>query len=241
MAKFNHGVFTKTRGKLGGVVFQQYEGMQIGKEYQPVVKNPNAPEQIATRSRFSLASKTNAILFPWIGVVLKANGINYERFQRADMLRRLMGVITYDPTEEHAVLGRFPEVRTSSASQLNISVSGQIANGTLTVTPTVTGSTVGTTQIFYKVVFFPSDGSTPTAMQNSSPNNTPVTFTMPSGFSGSVVMLAYLAEESENMAGVSYGDLVGSASGSIATLGIETSDTTRYLISNLAQANIWTA
>lgn len=57
MSRMNHGPLTRTKGKLGGVVFQQYEGMQIAREYQPNVKNPQSQKQTIQRAKFKLASQ----------------------------------------------------------------------------------------------------------------------------------------------------------------------------------------
>ena len=57
MARQNHGPLSRAKGKLGGVVYQQYEGMQIAREYQPVVKNPQTTKQIENRAKFKLSSQ----------------------------------------------------------------------------------------------------------------------------------------------------------------------------------------
>lgn len=57
MARQNHGPLSRAKGKLGGVVYQQYEGMQISREYQPVVKNPQTAKQTANRAKFKTASQ----------------------------------------------------------------------------------------------------------------------------------------------------------------------------------------
>lgn len=57
MARQNHGPLSRAKGKLGGVVYQQYEGMQISREYQPVVKNPQTEKQTTNRAKFKLASQ----------------------------------------------------------------------------------------------------------------------------------------------------------------------------------------
>lgn len=61
MSRMNHGPLTKTKGKLGGVVFQQYEGLQVAREYQPVVKNPQSEKQVENRAKFKNASQLTAL------------------------------------------------------------------------------------------------------------------------------------------------------------------------------------
>lgn len=61
MARQNHGPLSRAKGKLGGVVYQQYEGMQISREYQPVVKNPQSTKQVENRAKFKNASQFTAV------------------------------------------------------------------------------------------------------------------------------------------------------------------------------------
>ena len=94
----NHGPLTKTKGKLGGVVFQQYEGMQVAREYQPVVKNPQSEKQVSNRSKFKLASQTVALYKEVINARLAKASI-YTRNRRGIALSAIQRVIkTTDPT-----------------------------------------------------------------------------------------------------------------------------------------------
>lgn len=88
MAKFNGGIFSKAKGKLAGVVFQQYEGMQVGKEYQPNVKNPQTKKQVGSRAAFKLASQLVA-LYQFVMIIAAANISSYTRTIRG----RLVNVI----------------------------------------------------------------------------------------------------------------------------------------------------
>lgn len=248
MAKFNHGIFSKAKNKLGGVTFQQYEGMQIGKEYQPNVKNPNAPAQVATRTRFSLASKTNSMLFPWLSPIMKATGISYERFQRGAMLKKLMGVITYDATEQHAIMGRFPSVKENSDIPGTFSLTVLIENGEVKATAKLNESfDEGNPIAHVKCVLFPSDGTTPMTTESLSGSLDPTTgeeelnFDLPATFAGSVVVLGYLTKESENATGVTYNDIVGTVSPNIAILGNSTDLSTSVILSQMIVKSIWTA
>lgn len=85
MAKFNGGPFSKAKGKLAGVVFQQYEGMMVGKEYQPNVKNPNSDAQVANRAAFKLASQLVA-LYQFVMIVAAANISRYTRTIRGKLV-----------------------------------------------------------------------------------------------------------------------------------------------------------
>lgn len=88
MAKFNGGIFSKLKGKLAGVVFQQYEGMQVGKEYQPNVKNPNTAKQIAVRASFKLASQLTAI-YEHVLLIAAAKTSTYTRMIRGKVVSTL--------------------------------------------------------------------------------------------------------------------------------------------------------
>lgn len=56
------GLFGKNSGRVGGVVYSNYRGEQIVRSYQPQVKNPNSPRQIAQRAKFKLVSQVAASL-----------------------------------------------------------------------------------------------------------------------------------------------------------------------------------
>lgn len=88
MATFNGGIFSKLKGKLAGVVFQQYEGIQVGKEYQPNVKDPNTDKQIAVRAAFKLASQFTA-LYEFILIPAAANVSSYTRMVRGKLVATL--------------------------------------------------------------------------------------------------------------------------------------------------------
>lgn len=242
MAIFNHGIFSKAKNKLGGVTFQQYEGMQIGKEYQPNVKNPNAPAQIATRTRFSLASKTVALLYPWLSPVMKANGIDYERFQRGNTLKKLMAAITYDDAEDFAVMSNFPALRPNSPTHV-FGLSITMESTDLIVT--ITSDTVeANTPFFIACVLFPSNGNAPSVIKSSGTmtgQNATVNISLPSGFQGSIETLCYGAIPTEETSGVSYGEIVGANSAEIATLSNDIDLRTIVAITNLAQRTHWHA
>lgn len=59
---------SKFRGKLGAVVYSVNTGVQIAREYNPQVKNPNTMSQVNQRSRLKLASQLAAALSPVIAI-----------------------------------------------------------------------------------------------------------------------------------------------------------------------------
>jgi hypothetical protein len=94
MAKFNGGVFSKAKGKLAGVVFQQYEGMQVGKEYQPNVKNPQTTAQVNSRAAFKLVSQFVA-LYKQVLILAAATVSRYERAIRGELIKRLRREVVF--------------------------------------------------------------------------------------------------------------------------------------------------
>lgn len=57
---------SKGTGKLGGSVYAINHGVQIKREYQGKVSNPNTTQQVSQRSRFKLASQVSAAMAPVI-------------------------------------------------------------------------------------------------------------------------------------------------------------------------------
>lgn len=59
-------LFGKINGKIGGVVFSTSGGIQITREYNPNVANPNTQAQVNQRARMKLMSQLSATLAPVI-------------------------------------------------------------------------------------------------------------------------------------------------------------------------------
>lgn len=104
MARQNHGPLSRAKGKLGGVVYQQYEGMQISREYQPVVKNPQTTKQVENRAKFKLSSQVTAQFAEVINARLAKLSI-YTRKRRAASVNAIFAVIsTANPDTPSAVV-----------------------------------------------------------------------------------------------------------------------------------------
>lgn len=93
MARQNHGPLSRAKGKLGGVVYQQYEGMQISREYQPVVKNPQTTKQTENRAKFKLSSQIVAQFSQVFNIRLSKLSI-YTRSRRAACVNAIYKAIT---------------------------------------------------------------------------------------------------------------------------------------------------
>ena len=180
MARQNHGPLSKAKGKLGAVVYQQYEGMQISKEYQPVVKNPQTTKQINQRAKFKLASQVTAQFADILNVRLTKYS-PYTRMRRAAILKNLVRVVIInDGSAELATIDMqnsinaisMPEIEAPTA---NTSTAGQISitatEGDIVVTTTVGYSESG---MFEKKVSetFTSTGSAKTFMNIGSNKST---------------------------------------------------------------------
>lgn len=104
MARQNHGPLSRAKGKLGGVVYQQYEGMQISREYQPVVKNPQTTKQTENRAKFKLSSQITAEFAEVINARLAKLSI-YTRKRRGAAVNAIYSVIdTSTPDVPQAVI-----------------------------------------------------------------------------------------------------------------------------------------
>ena len=104
MARQNHGPLSRAKGKLGGVVYQQYEGMQISREYQPVVKNPQTDKQTENRAKFKLSSQVVAQFKDVISARLSKLSI-YERMRRAAAVNAIFNsVSTSTPSSPQALV-----------------------------------------------------------------------------------------------------------------------------------------
>lgn len=136
MAKFNGGIFSKLKGKLAGVVFQQYEGMQVGKEYQPNVKNPNTDAQVQSRARFKATSQKIA-LFSEILLLAGAKVSSYARMIRAALVQKIMAISTWDDEEKKAVIGDADFTSAVNSLNLNPEVAAPVLAGDLISNATI--------------------------------------------------------------------------------------------------------
>lgn len=128
MAKFNGGIFSKLKGKLAGVVFQQYEGMQVGKEYQPNVKNPNTDAQVQSRARFKATSQKIA-LFSEILLLAGAKVSSYSRMIRAALVQKIMAITDWDDEEKKAVIGDVDFVSAVNSLNFNPDMAAPVLAG----------------------------------------------------------------------------------------------------------------
>lgn len=79
-------LFGKINGKIGGVVFSTSGGIQISREYNPNVANPNTQAQVNQRARMKLMSQLSAVMAPVItmqkmGLVSARNQFTKRNFR----------------------------------------------------------------------------------------------------------------------------------------------------------------
>lgn len=148
MARQNHGPLTRAKGKLGGVVYQQYEGMQIAREYQPNVKNPQSEKQETNRAKFKLSSQIVAEFYHVFKQRLGKLSI-YDRKKRGASVNAIFnGIVTADPTSPtvlvDSVIAAINQKSMQDFEAPTVAISG--TNATVTAT---TGDIVFVTCVGY--------------------------------------------------------------------------------------------
>lgn len=167
MARQNHGPLSRAKGKLGGVVYQQYEGMQISREYQPVVKNPQTTKQVENRAKFKSASQIVAQFSEVLNVRLAKLSI-YTRKRRGAALNAIYGAVEVEPTSASTQFENvLHNINAKSMSTIVAPVIGTGSGGAFTIT-TYTGDVVSYVAVSYdkdgiimfrEVETFTSDGT----------------------------------------------------------------------------------
>lgn len=156
MGKFNGGIFSKVKGKIAGVVFQQYEGLQVGKEYQPNVKNPNTDAQVQSRARFKATSQKIA-LFSEILLLAGAKVSSYVRMVRAALVQKIMAISTWDDEEKKAVIGDAAFASAVNSLNFNPEVAAPVLAGASISNATI--SVPAGTQFRYTIVALGTNGN----------------------------------------------------------------------------------
>lgn len=146
MARQNHGPLSRAKGKLGGVVYQQYEGMQISREYQPVVKNPQTSKQVENRAKFKLASQLVAQFSEVINTRLALLSI-YTRKRRGAAVNAIYNVVsTSTPAQPSVLVGGVVDAINSKSIS---GVPGPVINGSTGAITMAAGYTVVYTHCTY--------------------------------------------------------------------------------------------
>lgn len=134
MARQNHGPLSRAKGKLGGVVYQQYEGMQISREYQPVVKNPQTTKQTENRAKFKTASQVVAQFSEVFNVRLAKLSI-YTRIRRGAAVNVIYRQVTpNNNTFDAAFVNIVNGLNAKSMATIEAPVVASGANNTVNIT-----------------------------------------------------------------------------------------------------------
>lgn len=135
MARQNHGPLSRAKGKIGGVVYQQYEGMQVSREYQPVVKNPQTTKQTENRAKFKLCSQFLAQFSDIVKVRLSPLSI-YSRIQRGAAVSACMDVTTFSNNQANlAVTNALNAINEKSISGVTTPVISTSGNDVVITIP----------------------------------------------------------------------------------------------------------
>lgn len=157
MARLNGGLMSKLKGKLAGVVFQQYEGLNVAKEYQPNVKNPSSQAQVVNRAKFKGASQMVALFGSIFGIAL-ASISPYIRTLRGMAVKALRSAFLWNDESKKASI-----TPTAAAAAINA-----IANNGLVPAPVIAGATIANLtlsaepddNVFYRIVAYDGSGAT---------------------------------------------------------------------------------
>lgn len=104
MAKINHILFGQGKGKVGGLVLQRYEGMNVVREKPIDVKNPQSTKQTEQRAKFKLASQLVAQFSKTLNMRLAKLSI-YNRTRRGAAINAIVNVIkTATPATPEALV-----------------------------------------------------------------------------------------------------------------------------------------
>lgn len=104
MAKINHILFGQGKGKVGGLVLQRYEGLNVVREKPISVKNPQSTKQTAQRAKLKLASQITAQFYYVLRQRLAKISI-YDRSKRSTAINAIIGIInTNQPSTPAALL-----------------------------------------------------------------------------------------------------------------------------------------
>lgn len=134
MARQNHGPLSRAKGKLGGVVYQQYEGMQIAREYQPVVKNPQTSKQTENRAKFKSASQIVAQFSEALNVRLAKLSI-YTRVRRGAALNAIYSAVEVESTSASTLFENvLNSINGKSMATVEAPVMGAGADNVITIT-----------------------------------------------------------------------------------------------------------
>lgn len=190
---------SKLKGKLAGVVFQQYEGLNVAKEYQPNVKNPSTSAQVISRAKFKAASQLVAT-FAEIFMISIARLSTYPRTLRGALVRVLRREFQWNDSSETAEVSAGQVAGAVNGLVFNPPIPAPVISGAVIASATIS-ATEGDT-IRYRIVAYDRDGRTlgtadETFEATSTPENVraPLTATTPYGYTIAAVATRVATDE----------------------------------------------
>lgn len=210
----------KQTGKLGQSVLSTRYGEQIQRAYVGTIANPKTEAQVATRSRFKLASQLSAVMADVIAIPRVGSKTGRNQFVSAtmDITSEAAGVAQVDLnavqlTKSQRGLIGFAATRDTANNKINIALKG--ANGS------------ELSRVVYVVFEKQNDGSlvqlASQVVSTPGENNT-----FPAELKGSeksVVLYAYGITDKDGAASVKFGNLTAPTAEQVAKLLTTSSDT----------------
>ena len=97
MATFSKGILGGFSGRVGNIVGARIFGIDVMRSYQPNVKNPRTPAQVAQRNKFSLLVAFISLMLPIIRTGFKFVANKMSEFNKAVSVNILSAVTGTDP------------------------------------------------------------------------------------------------------------------------------------------------
>lgn len=206
-------LFGKINGKIGGVVFSTSGGIQISREYNPNVANPNTQAQVNQRARMKLMSQLSATLAPVI--TMQKMGLVSARNQ---FTKRNFGY-SYVSDGEAQVSYENLQLTPGSAALPRINAGGSSGNLWLELQETADASISRVVWIVYrktaegKLLFLYSGIEETAGADGKFRHQLPASFT-----ADNYVFYAYGMKDMSAKATAQYGDLNVTTANDLATL-----------------------
>lgn len=192
MGKLNHGPSSRAVGKAGAWVYQQYEGMQVFREYQPNIKNPQTAKQTENRSNFKLASQTVGVFKEVINTRLAKFSI-YTRIRRGAAVEAIKRKITWDGDHTSTLLFTDAIAALNSKALTEYGAPAVVAtNSQFQVTAPAESNIIGV------IAGFDSDGNyIGRKLVTGTGTSSAVNFSIPADFNAAKAMFVYTVANTE--------------------------------------------
>lgn len=209
-----YGLNGVMEGKIGNTVLAVRNGVQIARQYQPIVANPSTPAQVEARAKLKLMSQLAAVMAPVIAI--PREGIVSAR----NMFTKLnYGAATYSEGQADIELNAI-KITKSVVSLPGVNVSRSTENINVSLSSAATVGSAGYSRVVYTMFVKEDDNSlryvgstvvtTPTA-QGTYNGTLPLT-------NRAVVVYAYGVRDNTDAAKAVFGDLTVVSAETVAKL-----------------------